>query len=79
MPHINHFGIARKNKPDMDVIVIDENSNLENIVSRIDNEAYIVNRRDLNYLNYTNSEVLDKLYPDNKTQKKGLGIFRRAS
>lgn len=79
LPHINHFSIARKNKPDMDVIVIDENSNLENIVSRIDNEAYIVNRRDLNYLNYTNSEVLDKLYPDNKTQKKGLGIFRRAS
>mgnify|MGYP004454164539 FL=1 len=79
LPHINHFGIARKNKPDIDVIVIDENSNLETIVSKIDNEAYIVNRKDLNYTNYTNSEVLDRLSIEDKPTKKGLGLFRKAS
>ena len=79
LPHINHFGIARKNKPDIDVIVIDENSNLETIVSKIDNEANIVNRKDLNYTNYTNSEVLDRLSIEDKPTKKGLGLFRKAS
>ena len=79
LPHINHFGIARKNKPDIDVIVIDENSNLETIVSKIDNEAYIVNRKDLNYTNYTNSEVLDRLSIEDKPTRKGLGLFRKAS
>lgn len=79
LPHINHLGIARKNKPDIDVIVIDENSNLETIVSKIDNEAYIVNRKDLNYTNYTNSEVLDRLSIEDKPTKKGLGLFRKAS
>lgn len=79
LPHINHFGIARKNKADMDVIIVDENSNLETIVSKIDNEAYVVNRKDLNYTNYTNSEVLDRLSGEDKTKKKGLGLFRRAS
>ena len=79
LPHIKHFGIARKNKADMDVIIIDENSNLETIVSKIDNEAYVVNRKDLNYTNYTNSEVLDRLSGEDKTKKKGLGLFRRAS
>lgn len=79
LPHINHFGIARKNNADMDVIIIDENSNLETIVSKIDNEAYVVNRKDLNYTNYTNSEVLDRLSGEDKTKKKGLGLFRRAS
>ena len=79
LPHINHFGIARKNKPDIDVIVIDENSNLESIVAKIDGEAYLVNRQDLNYENYTNYDVLNELYPSDKNKNKGLGLFRKAA
>ena len=78
-PHSNHYGIVRKNKPDTDVIVVDENSNLESIVAKIDGEAYLVNRQDLNYENYTNYDVLNELYPNDKNKNKGLGLFRKAA
>lgn len=79
LPHINHYGIVRKGKSDIDVIIVDEKTNLESVIAKIDNEAYAVNRSDLNYENYTNYDVLDELYPNDKNKKKGLGLFRRAA
>lgn len=79
LPYDNYYGILRKSKDDLSVIVIDENSNLENILAKIDNEAYVVKKIDLNYENYTTREALNELYPDNKNPKKGLGLFKRAS
>lgn len=79
LPYDNYYGILRKNKEDLNVIVIDENSNLESILSKIDDAAYTVKRSDLNYENYTTRDTLDELYPNTKNIKKGLGLFRRAS